>query len=63
MKKEKIIKKKNKFKKKLYKLDKQYKRERRDIVEEWKELMLKCSHPNLQGTNEGYCPDCGYTYG
>ena len=28
MKKEKIIKKKNKFEKKLYKLDKQYKRER-----------------------------------
>ena len=63
MKIEKIRTKKLKFENKLRKLRKQFKKDEREIVEDWEELMLKCSHPNLQGYKVGYCPDCGYMFG
>jgi hypothetical protein len=42
---------------------KKTKRQERDIIEEWEDLQEKCSHPNKQGKSEGYCPDCGWTFG
>jgi len=51
------------IKEKLRLFDKKKKREREDILDEWDELIRKCKHPNLRGHNEGYCPDCGYTFG
>lgn len=38
-------------------------RKERDIIEEWEDLQEQCSHPDKQGTHEGYCPDCGWTFG
>lgn len=49
--------------KKLKQHRKQSVREERLILDEIHDIIEECSHPNLQGKNEGYCPDCGYTYG
>jgi len=40
-----------------------FKKEEQAIIEEWQDVMDECSHPDKIGNNEGYCPDCGYTFG
>lgn len=42
---------------------KQVERTEEDIIDEWREIQRLCSHPDLKGKMEGYCPDCGYAYG
>jgi hypothetical protein len=48
---------------KLKKLRRDFKHDEQELIEIWQDLQDECQHPNKQGVNEGYCPDCGYTFG
>lgn len=53
----------NAIREKLKLFRKCMKREERDIIEEWTDLQELCGHPDKLGNEEGYCPDCGWTFG
>jgi hypothetical protein len=63
MKQEKIKKEADKIREELRVHRRESKRKEQEIIDRWNDIIDKCTHPNLQGHREGYCPDCGYTFG